>query len=216
MLSSKELDTWWEHFDFMITSITDPDALAEAASEANLIHPDVKEMVLHGCFADVQAKTRSLLQIIEGKVKGQPYFFHHFLAVLRSLPRLSLLVSHLLSSYGRFVVAQFFQYSLPKALHVITDEKVTGKSSLNNQQSDSYCKEDSFIGEADSDESCDDDECEASSHMDEDDQQDEEQGFNLLAGPSFTDVDDSLLGKTLHETDDIDNNFFPLCVSDCI
>ena len=89
----------------MVQSIKDPDALAEAACRANLIGPDVKDVIVqYGCFSDAQAKTRSLLQIIEGKVKGHSNYFHQFLAVLRNLPRLTQLASRLQASYGGFVV----------------------------------------------------------------------------------------------------------------
>ena len=82
----------------MVESIKDPDALAEAACKADLISKDV--IVVYGCFHDAQAKTRSLLQIIEGKVKNDCNLFHKFLTMLGSL-RLTELVSRLQDSYGR-------------------------------------------------------------------------------------------------------------------
>ena len=88
----------WEHIELIVTSIKDPDALAEAACSVSLISPDA--LVTYRFITDVQAKTRSLLQIIEGKVKDERYFFHQFLAVLRNL-RLIELASHLQDSYGR-------------------------------------------------------------------------------------------------------------------
>ena len=87
----------------MVTSIKDPDALAEAACRVNLISPDA--LVTYRYITDTQAKTRSLLQIIEGKVKGHSNFFHEFLTVLRRLPGLSQLVSLLLESYGRLIIS---------------------------------------------------------------------------------------------------------------
>ena len=91
----------------MVQSIKDPDALAEAACKANLISTDMKDMiVVYGCFSNAQAKTRSLLQIIEGKVKGHSNSFHQFLALLRNLPGWTKLVSRLQASYGKFVVIQ--------------------------------------------------------------------------------------------------------------
>jgi hypothetical protein len=86
----------------MVESIKDPDALAEAACRANLISADM--IVVYGYFHDAQAKTRSLLKIIEGKVKSHSTYFHLFLAVLRNFSGLSQLASRLQASYGGFVV----------------------------------------------------------------------------------------------------------------
>ena len=98
----------------MVESIKDPDALAEAACSAELLTPGVKDViVLHGCFADTQAKTRSLLQIIEGKVKGQPNVFHQFLAILRTLPALSQLALHVQASYGKCVLLLHSEFIAP-------------------------------------------------------------------------------------------------------
>ena len=88
----------------MVQSIKDPDALAEAACRANLVSTDMKDTIV--VFSDAQAKIRSLLQIIEGKVKGHSTYFHQFLAVLRNLPGLTRLASRLQASYGEFVVIQ--------------------------------------------------------------------------------------------------------------
>lgn len=79
-------------------SIKDPDALAEAACCVGLVNRDAVTL-LHGWSGDAKAKTRSLLQIIEGKVKDQRHHFLEFLTVLRSL-RLTGLVSRLQLSYG--------------------------------------------------------------------------------------------------------------------
>lgn len=98
-LCSKELATLWEHNELMVQSIKDPDALAEAACSVGLLNQDAL-MLLRGWSGDAQAKSRSLLQIIEGKVKDQFHLFHQFLTVLRSL-RLYELVSRLQHSYGR-------------------------------------------------------------------------------------------------------------------
>ena len=95
-LCSSELATWHEHYDLMVGSIRDSDALAEAACRANvnLISTDMKNMiVVYGCFQDAQVKTRSLLNIITGKVKSHSTYFHLFLAVLRNFPGLNQLAS---------------------------------------------------------------------------------------------------------------------------
>ena len=85
----------------MVESIKDPDALAEAACRAKLISTDMKNMiVVYGYFHDAQAKTRSLLNIITGKVKSHSTYFHLFLAVLRNFPGLNQLASRLQASYG--------------------------------------------------------------------------------------------------------------------
>ena len=96
----------------MVQSIRNPDVLAEAACSANLLIPELKDVIIsHGCFADTQAKTRSLLQIIEGKVKGEPIIFHQFLAVLRKLPGLSQLASQVQANYGMCMLsAQHFSW----------------------------------------------------------------------------------------------------------
>ena len=87
----------------MVSSIKDPDALAEEVCRVNIISPDMKDVIVkYCCFGNVKDKTRSLLQIIEGKVKGQPNCFHHFLATLRSSPDLSQLASVLQGSHGEF------------------------------------------------------------------------------------------------------------------
>ena len=62
----------------------------------------MKDMIVD--FSDAQAKIRSLLQIIEGKVKGHSTYFHQFLAVLRNHPGLTWLASRLQASYGRLIV----------------------------------------------------------------------------------------------------------------
>lgn len=87
----------------MVISITDPDALAEELCIAKIIAMDAKDLIKHGWFRNVQDKTRSLLHIIEGKVKGEPRVFHKFLAVLTVIPGLSELASRLFSSYSKFM-----------------------------------------------------------------------------------------------------------------
>ena len=98
----------WEHTELIAESIKDPDALAEAACSAGLVNQDIL-IVLRGCglSGDAKAKTRSLLQIIEGKVKDQRHHFLEFLTVLRSL-RLSELVSQLQNSYGQLYLVYGF------------------------------------------------------------------------------------------------------------
>ena len=86
----------------MVSSIKDPDALAEEACKLELVSAEVKDVIISGCFGEVENKCRSLLQSIESKVKGQDLHFHQFLAALRRLPDLSQLASELQSSYGRF------------------------------------------------------------------------------------------------------------------
>ena len=95
----------------MVQSIKDPDALAEAACKVNLIDTGIKDMIV--AFRDVETKTRSLLQIIEGKVKGHSIHFHLFLTALRSLPGLTRLISRLQASYGKFIMMQYGQRRPP-------------------------------------------------------------------------------------------------------
>ena len=103
-LSSTELTTWWDNFELIVTSVTDPNALAEEACRVNLISADVRDVFTKCChFGSIQDKTRSLLQAIERKMKGQSSVFHQFVAVLKILPGLSELASRLHSSYCRFM-----------------------------------------------------------------------------------------------------------------
>lgn len=89
----------------MVTSITDPDALADELYRADIIGCEAKDVIVeYLSFSNVQEKTRSLLQIIEGKVKGQPCVFHKFRAVLTVIPELSELASRLISSYSKFMM----------------------------------------------------------------------------------------------------------------
>ena len=82
-----------------MTSIKDPDALAAAACTADLMNSQDALSLLRGWSGDTQAKTHSLLQIIEGKVKNDCNHFHKFLSVLGSL-HLTEVVSRLQNSYG--------------------------------------------------------------------------------------------------------------------
>ena len=80
-------------------AITDPDGLAEETCKIGLIHPESKRM-LQSFPVNAKTKAHSLLQSIEGKVKDQPVYFHHFLALLRKLPGLTNLGTALQKSYG--------------------------------------------------------------------------------------------------------------------
>ena len=107
----------------MVDAITDPDALAEEACRVDLIHPEVKAVLL-SFPADSKAKARSLLQSIEGKVQGQPLYFHHFLALLKKLPGLVNLGIILQKTYGKDIIVKNHLYGFicnPKAklLHVL-------------------------------------------------------------------------------------------------
>ena len=84
----------------MINSVTDPDALAEEACRVGLVDPDIKDMLVLSS-AGAKTKARSLLQSIEGKIKGQPNLFHRLLAVLRNLPELTDLANILQMTYGK-------------------------------------------------------------------------------------------------------------------
>ena len=99
----------------MVQSIKDSDTLAEAACRVDLIDAGIKDMIV--AFRDVEAKTRSLLQIIEGKVKGHHFHFHLFLTALRSLFGLTRLISRLQASYGEFIIMQYGQ-SISSHVHV--------------------------------------------------------------------------------------------------
>ncbi|MCG8621172.1 MAG: hypothetical protein MJE68_04085 [Proteobacteria bacterium] len=95
----------------MVESIKDPDALAEAACGVGLVSADMKDMIVG--FSDAQAKTRPLLQMIEGKVKNDSNLFHKFLAVLGSL-RLTKLVCQLQDSYRKLYCENLYQIIEPK------------------------------------------------------------------------------------------------------
>ena len=83
----------------VVDSVTDPDALAEEACRVDLIHPETKDMMM-SFPVDAKTKARSLLQSIEGKIKGQPHLFHHLLIVLKKLPELNHLGVTLQHTYG--------------------------------------------------------------------------------------------------------------------
>ena len=103
-VSTPELATWWEHYELMVSSIKDPDALAEEVCRVNIISPVMKDVV--SFFADIKGQTYTLLQFIEEMIRHQPMYFHLFLSALRSSPDLSQLASVLQGSYGEF----FFLY----------------------------------------------------------------------------------------------------------
>ena len=104
----------------MVSSIKDPDALAEGVCRVNIISLDTKDDIIKdNYFGNVKAKTRSLLQSIEGKVKGQLSCFHCFLTVLRSIPDLSQLASVLQGSYGEFVLDIMDVFTLFPSLQII-------------------------------------------------------------------------------------------------
>ena len=84
----------------MVSSIKDPDALAEEVCRVNIISPVKKDVV--SFFADIKGQTCSLLQFIEEMIKRQPMCFRLFLSVLESSPDLSQLASVLQCSYGEF------------------------------------------------------------------------------------------------------------------
>ena len=88
----------------MVDAITDPDAVAEEACRVGLIHPKSK-WILHSLPADAKTKARSLLQSIKGKIEGQPFCFHHFLALLKKLPGLADLGIILQKTYGKDILA---------------------------------------------------------------------------------------------------------------
>ena len=109
----------------MVSSIKDPDALAEGVCRVNIISLDTKDDIIKDTyFGYVKAKIRSLLQSIEEKVKGQPSCFHRFLTVLRSIPDLSQLASVLQGSYGEFVLDIM---DVLYSFSIITDRRLTGK-----------------------------------------------------------------------------------------
>ena len=148
----------------MVSSIKDPDALAKEVCRVNIISSDVRDVL--SFFGDAEAKTRSLLQIIEGKVKGQPNCFHHFLAALRSIPDLSQLASVLLHSHGECLIiskGHFYPVS------IITDHKLTGKyPAVTSQLQDAslyVCASASMMSSMDTgSDQCDDDQSVVSSH----------------------------------------------------
>jgi hypothetical protein len=82
-----------------VDAITDPDALTEETCEVGLIHRESKQ-ILQSLPVDSKTKARSLLQLIEGKIKDQPVCFHLFLAVLKKLPGLTNLGATLQKTYG--------------------------------------------------------------------------------------------------------------------
>ena len=101
-VSTPELATWKEHYELMVSSIKDPDALAEEVCRVNIISSNLKDIV--DLFADIKTRTDTLLKFIEEKITHQPMCFQEFLATLRSSPDLSQLASVLQGSYGEFIL----------------------------------------------------------------------------------------------------------------
>ena len=118
-MSSPEFAAWWENFDLMAFSIKDPDALVEEVSKLQLVRPEERDFIIKCCIGKVKNKSRALLQIIEGKIKGQPSCFNQFLAALRNLPTLSHLAAILQSSYGKFNDYVVICFTLLSCLQII-------------------------------------------------------------------------------------------------
>ena len=92
---------WRTHFEEIVTSIQDPDALAEEACKAGLIPLHVKEMLINTPFPDGDSKVMTILLTIEGRIKDNPQLFRtHLMSVLRKQPGLDGVVSTLQASYG--------------------------------------------------------------------------------------------------------------------
>ena len=173
----------------MVSSIKDPDALAEEVCRVNIISSDVRDVL--SFFGDAEAKTRSLLQIIEGKVKGQPNCFHHFLAALRSIPDLSQLASVLLHSHGEcLIISKDILYSVS----IITDHKLTGKHpAVTSQLQDAShhaCASASMMSSMETrSDQCDDDQSVVPSHSHADEQGLSYfiyfVGYDIISGHSF-------------------------------
>ena len=147
----------------MATSIEDPDALVAAAGKADLVSSQDAFSLLcgGGWIGDAQAKTRSLLQIIEGKVKGEPVIFHQFIAVLRMLPGLSQLASQVQANYGMCMLsAQFFCWKF--YLVMVTDTRIVLQDIPLPSAPLPSADEEMVTDKADSNE-CDDGACEAAS-----------------------------------------------------
>ena len=104
-MSSDELTTWREHFELMVTSITNPDTVAEEACRVNIISSEAKTIVQRGRYGSIKDKSFSLLKYIEDTVKRQPFAFHQFRLVLVFIPGLASLAHCLLSSYSRFMLS---------------------------------------------------------------------------------------------------------------
>ena len=151
----------------MVESVKDPDALAEAACRASLVTADMKDMIIG--FSDAQAKSRSLLQLIEGKVKSHSIHFHQFMAVLMNLPGLNQLASRLQASYGRFMVIQGREERHNKLSFNISAGRLLDTPVINDQEAGDH-EEDEPNGSA---VECgdNDSEAESSSEMHGDDEQ---------------------------------------------
>ena len=138
----------WEHTELIVESIKDPDALAEAACSAGLVNQDAVTL-LQGWSGDAKAKTRSLLQIIEGKVKDQRHHFLEFLTVLRSL-RLTELVSRLQNSYGQLYLVYEFNLG-GDTIVFLADYRLMGRLLPDHHATDGLTEDQSSVSDAESD-----------------------------------------------------------------
>ena len=128
----------------MVESIKDPDALAEAACGVGLVSADMKDIIIG--FSDAQAKTRSLLQMIEGKVKNDSIHFHQFVAMLMNLPGLNQLASRLQASYGGFIVIQDSEERHNKLSFNISAGRLLGTPVVNDQEAGDHKEDDESNG----------------------------------------------------------------------
>ena len=106
MTTSNGLKILWEHNELLVDCISkELECFVDEACKVGLIHPEVRQMLL-SLSADTNEKARSLLMTIEGKLKKQPLYFHHLLAVLTNLPQseMNAVATTLQKKYGNLSV----------------------------------------------------------------------------------------------------------------
>ena len=82
-----------QNFDFIVTNVRDPNALAGEVCRAGLILPQVMSLLTNNPTLTDRTKVMTILNYVVGEVSRQPYLSQSLLTVLQSQPELSSLLS---------------------------------------------------------------------------------------------------------------------------
>ena len=115
--NTDELATLSKHFDLVVSTIRNPSTLVEDSCKAGIIQHREKEIIIQSQFEDVQSKTRCFLRSIMGKIKREPYVFHHFLNVLWERPETNNLAATLQCSFCKYLVDELCKSSLVNCVY---------------------------------------------------------------------------------------------------
>ena len=104
------MTVWSTYLDEIVSSIQDPDRLAEDAASCGLISVPVKTVIL---TAKLSADDRAwvVLLTIDSRIKESPQLLQtHVIPVLRKQPGLDRIVSTLQASYGESLLKPIFRF----------------------------------------------------------------------------------------------------------